>query len=147
MQTKIHLVKVMGFPVIIYGCESWTIKKAERQRIDVSTAVLEKTLESPLDCKEIQPVNPKGSQPLLFIGRTDAEAQILWLSDAKSQLTGKDLDAGKDWRQKKRLTQEEMAGQHHRCNGHEFKQTLETVKDRELSWHASVHGVSELDRT
>ena len=71
--------------------------------------VLEKTLESPLNCKEIKPVNPRGNQPWLFIGRTDAEASVLWLPDAKSQLIGNDPDAGKDWRQKeKRATEDEM---------------------------------------
>ena len=72
LQTKVHLVKAMVFPVVMYGCESWTIKKAEHQ----STVVLEKTLESPLDCKEIQPVHPKGNQSWVFIGRTDAEAHL-----------------------------------------------------------------------
>ena len=62
LPTKVHLVKGMVFPVVIYGCESWTIKKAEHQRIDPSNCMLEKTLESPLDCKEIQPVHPKGNQ-------------------------------------------------------------------------------------
>ena len=70
LSTKARLVKAMVFPVVMYGCESWTIKKAERQRI----VVLEKTLESPLDCKEIQPVHPKGDQSWVFIGRTDAKA-------------------------------------------------------------------------
>ena len=95
LPTKFHLVKAMVFPVVMYGYESWTIKKAERQRIDV---VLEKTLESPLDCKEIQPVHPKGDQSWVFIGRTDAkgETPILWLPDAKNRLIGKDPDAGKD---------------------------------------------------
>ena len=74
--------------------------------------VLEKTLESPLDCKEIQPVNPKGNQPWIFIGRTDAEAEapIFWPPDVKSQLIGKDTDAGKDWRQEKGMTEDEMVG-------------------------------------
>ena len=80
---KVSLVKVMVFPVVIYGCESWTIKKAEHRRIDVFE-LLEKTLESPLDCKEIQPVHPKGDQSSVFIGRTDVEAEtpILWPPDA-----------------------------------------------------------------
>ena len=89
------------------------------------TVVLEKTLESPLDCKEIQPVNPKGNQPCIFIGRTDAEAEalILWPSDSKSWLIGKDPDAGKDWRQEEKgTTEDEMVGWHHRLNGHEFEQ-------------------------
>ena len=72
LPTKVRIVKAMVFPVVTYGCESWTIKKAECRRIDV---VLEKTLESPLDCKEIQPVHPKGDQSWMFIGRIDAEAE------------------------------------------------------------------------
>ena len=107
----------MVFPVIMYGCESWTIKKAERQRI----VVLEKTLESPLDCKEIQPVHPNGDQSWIFIGRTHAEAEtpILWPPNVKNWLTGKDPHAGKDWRQK-RMTENEMVGWHHQLYGHEF---------------------------
>ena len=97
LPTKVRLVKAMVFPVVMYGCESWTIKKAESWRIDAFELVLEKTLESPLDCKEIQPVNPKGNQSWIFIGRTDAEAEtpILWPPDAKNWLNGKDLDVGK----------------------------------------------------
>ena len=86
--------------------------------------VLGKTLESPLDNKEIQPVHPKGNQSWIFIGRTDVEAEtlILWLPDAKNWLFGKDPDAGKDWRQeKKRMTEDEMVGWHHWLNGHEFE--------------------------
>ena len=86
--------------------------------------VLEKTLESPLDCKEIQPVHRKGNQSWVFIGRTDAEAEIpiLWPSHVKSWLIGKDLDAGRDWGQEeKRTTEDEMAGWHHRLDGHEFE--------------------------
>ena len=89
------------------------------------TAVLEKTVESPLDCKEIQPVHPKGDQSWVFIGRTDAEAAILWPPDGKSWLTGKDPDAGIDWRQEeKRMTEDEMVGWHHQLNGHELEQVL-----------------------
>ena len=88
------------------------------------TMELEKTLESPLDSKEIQPVHPKGNQSWIFIGRTDAEAEtpILWLPDAKNWLLGKDLEARKDWRQEKGTTEEEMVGWHHQLNGHEFEQ-------------------------
>ena len=88
------------------------------------TVVLEKPLGSPLNCKEIQPVNPKGNQSWIFIGRTDAEAEtpILWLPDGKNRFTGKDPDAGKDWRQEKKgMTEDEMVGWHHRRNGHEFE--------------------------
>ena len=85
--------------------------------------VLEKTLESPLQCKEIKPVNPKGNQPWIFIGRTEAEAPILWPPDEKNRLTGKDPEAGKDWRQEKGTTEDEMIGWRHRLNRHEFEQT------------------------
>ena len=84
--------------------------------------VLEKTLESPLGCKELKPVNPKWNQSLIFIGRTDAEALILWPPDAKNCLIGKDPDAGKDWRQEEKgTTEDEMVGWHHRLYGHEFE--------------------------
>ena len=82
LPTKVHLVKAMFFPVVMYGCECWTVKKAEHQRI----GAFEPTLESPLDCKEIQPVHPKGDQSWVFTGRTDIEAEtpILWPPDMKS---------------------------------------------------------------
>ena len=91
------------------------------------TVVLAKTLESPLDCKEIQPVHPKADQSWIFIGRTDAEAEtpIIWPLDAKNWLTGKDPDAGKDWRQEEKvLTEDEMLGLHHWLSEHEFEQAL-----------------------
>ena len=90
LPTNIRLVKAMVFPVVMYGCESWTVKKAERRRIDAfeleMMLLLEKTLESLLDCKDIQPVHPKRDQSWVFIGRTDAEAEapILWPPDAKN---------------------------------------------------------------
>ena len=87
LPTKVCLVKAMVFPVVIYGCESWTVKKAERQRIDAFELWCSKwTLESPLDWKEMQPVHPKGDQPWVFIGRTSAEAEapVLWSPHAKS---------------------------------------------------------------
>ena len=92
------------------------------------TVVLEKTLESPLDCKEIQPVHPKGNESWIFIGRTDAETEtpILWPLDAKNQLIGKDPDAGKDLRQKeKEVAEDEMVGWHHWLNGHDFEEIME----------------------
>ena len=95
----------MFFPVVMYGCESWTMKKAGAlKNWCFWTVVLEKILESPLDCKEIKPVNLKGNQLWIFIGRTDAKAEIsiLWPPDVKSQLIRKDPDAEKDWRQRRR---------------------------------------------
>ena len=97
----------MVFPIVTYSYESWTIKKAVPKNWCFWTVVLKKTLESSLDSKEIKPVNLKGNQPWILIGRTDAkaEAPILWPPDAKSRLIGKDPDAGKDWSQKeKRVT-------------------------------------------
>ena len=89
------------------------------------TVVLKKTLESPLDCKQIKPVNPKGNQPRIFIGRTDAEAEapILWPPDEKNQLICEDSDAGEGWRQEKGMTEDEKVGWHHRLDGHEYEQT------------------------
>ena len=139
--TKVCLVKAMVFPVVMYGWESWIIKKSEHHW----TVVLEKTLESPLDCKEIKAVNPKGSQSWIFIGRIDAEAEapILWPPDVKSWLIRKHPDAGKDWRQEeKRMTEDKMAGWHHQLNGHEFEQALKMGKDREV-WCAATHGVTK----
>ena len=109
------------------------------------TVVLEKTLESPLDSKEIKPVNPKGNQSWIFIGRTDAEAEApkLWPPDSKSWLIRKDPDAGKDWRQEeKRTTEDRMVLWHHRLNGHEFEQAPGHGKDRE-AWRAAVQGVAK----
>ena len=100
-----------------------------------------KTLESPLDSREIKLVNSKGNQSWMSIRRNDAEAPILWAPDAKSQLIGKDPDAGKDWGKGKRTTENEMFGWHHWLNGHEFAQTL-GGKDRE-AWRAEVHEVAK----
>ena len=125
LPTKVRLVKAMAFPVVMYRCESWTIKKAECQRTDAFKLWLEKTLENPLDSKEIKPVSPKGSQPWILAGKTDAEAEapMLWPPDAKNWLIGKGPDAGKEWRQQEKgTTEDEMVGWHHRLDGHEFKQ-------------------------
>ena len=107
------------------------------------TVVLEKTLESPLDCKEIKQVNPKGNQPWILIGRTDAEgeAPILWPPDVKSWLIGKDPDAGKVWKQEKGTTEDEMVGWHHRLNGHEIEQAPADCEGQE-DWSTAVHEVS-----
>ena len=108
LSIKVHLVKTMVFPVVIYGCESWTIKRAEHWRIGAFELMLEKTFESPLDCKEIQPGHPKGNQSWKFIVRTDVEAEtpILWPHDVKCWLIWKDPYAGKDWRQEEKGTTE-----------------------------------------
>ena len=120
LPAKVHLVKAMVFPVVMYGCENWTIKKSECWRIDAFELWCSRRLESPLDSKEIQPVHPKGNQSLIFIGRTDAEAEtpILWPPDVKNWLIEKDPDAGKDWRLEEKLsTEDEMVGWHHWIDG------------------------------
>ena len=114
------------------------------------TVILEKTLESLLDCKEIKPANPKGNQHWIFIGRTDAEAEapVLGPPDAKSWLIGKDPEAGKDWgQQEKGTTEDEMVGWHHRLNGHKFEQAL-GASDRQGSLTCcSPWGRKQLDMT
>ena len=114
LPTKVHLVKAMVFPVVKYGCESWTVKKAENWCF--WTVLLEKTLESPLDCKEMQPVHSEGDQPWNLFGRNDAETEtpVLWPPHAKCWLIVKDCDAGRDWGQEEKgTTEDEMAGWHH----------------------------------
>ena len=112
------------------------------------TVVLEKTLESPLDCKEIQPVHPKGDQSWVFIGRTDAETPILWPPDAKSWLIGTDPDAGSDWGQEEKgTTEDEMAGWHHRLDGHEFEWTPGVGDGQGGLKCCDSWGCKELDRT
>ena len=118
--------------------ESWAAKNC-----CFWTVVLKKTLESPLDCKEIKPVHPKGDQSWVFIGGTDVEAEtpILWPPDVESWLIWKDPDAGKDWGQKEKGTKaDEMVRWHHGHSGHGFVWTRELVMDRE-AWHAAVHEV------
>ena len=112
--------------------------------------MLEKTLESPLDCKEIQPVHPKGNQPWIFFGRTDAETEtpILWPPDEKNWLTGKDPDAGKDWRQEEKGTTDgEMVGWYHWLNGHEFEHPLGVGDGQRSLVCCSPWGRKELDTT
>ena len=125
LPTKVCIVKAMVFPVVMYGCDSWTIKKAEHWRIDTFELwCWRRLLESPLESKDIKPVNPKGNQPWIFIGRIDAEAEapILGPPDVKSRFTGKNPDSGKDWGQgEKAVTEDEMVEWHHRLDGHEFE--------------------------
>ena len=109
--------------------------------------MLDKTLESPLNCKEIKLVNPKGNQSWIFIGRIDAEAPILWPPDAKSQLIRKDSDAGKNWRQEKGVTEDETVGWHHRLNGQEFEQALGNNKGQGSLACCSPWDLKESDTT
>ena len=135
----------MVFPVVMYGCELDHQKGWALKNWCLWIVVLENTLESLLDCKEIKLVNLKGKQSWIFIGETDAEAEdpIIWPPDAKSWLTGKDLDVGKYWSQEEKgTTEDEMVGWHHWLNGHEFVQAPEIVKDRE-AWCAAVHGITK----
>ena len=145
LTTNVCIVKAMVFLLVMYGCESWTIKEAECRRTDAFELQCWRTLESPMDSKEIKPVNPKGDQSRIFIGRTGAKAEtpILWPPNAKNWLTGRDPDAGKDWRQEEKgVTEDEMFGWHHWLNGHEFEQAL-GVGDGQGSLASSVHGVAK----
>ena len=122
---KSPLVKAMVFPVVMYGCESWTVKKAEHRRIVAFELWCWRRLLRAPWTMEIRPVHPKGNQSWIFIGRTDAEAEapILWPPD-ENRLIGKDPDAGKGWRQEeKEMTEDEMAGWHHWLDGRESEWT------------------------
>ena len=137
----------------MYGYESWTRRKLDQRKLSAKelmllTVVLEKTLESPLDCKEIKSVTPKGNQPWIFTGKTDAEAEapVLWPPDEKNWLIGKDSDAGKDWGQK-RATEDEMVGWNHWLNGHESVQALGDSERQGSLVCCSLWGHKESDTT
>ena len=142
--TKDHLVRSMVFPVVVYGCESWTIKKAGHWRLDAFKLWCW-TLKSPFYCKEIQQINPKGNQSWIFIGKTDAEteAPVLWPPDVKNWLLGKGPDAGKDWKQgEKGTTENEMVKDITESMDMGLGGLRVLVMDRE-AWHAMVHGVTK----
>ena len=143
----------MVFPVVMYGCESWTIKKAECRRIDSFELWCWRrllVLEESLGLQEIKSVNPKRNQAWIFVGRTDAEAEtpILWPPDVKNWFIGKDPGAGKDWKQEEKgTTEDEMVGWHHWLGGHEFEQAL-GVRDEQGSLACcSPWGCKESDTT
>ena len=148
LPTKVCLVKAMVCLVVVYGCESCTIKKAEHQRIYAFELWCWRRLfRVPLDSKEIIPVHPKGNQSWILIGRTDAEAPVLWPPDAKNWLIGKDPDAGQDWRQEdKGVTEHGMVGWHPLLDDMNLSELRELVMDRE-AWHAAVHGVKKSQDT
>ena len=136
--TKVHIVKDTVFSSS--QVQMWELDHKEAWALEnwcFQTMVLEKTLESPLDSKEVKPIHPKGDQSWTFIERTDAEADapVLWPLDVKSQLIRKDPDAGKDWREEEKgVTEDEMVGWHHRLNGHEFEQAPgDSGRQRSLS--------------
>ena len=151
--TNVHSDKAMVFLVVVYGCwefnykGSWVLKNW-----CFWTVLLEKTLESPLDFKEIQRVHPKGNQSWIFIGRTDAEAEalILWPPDAKNWLIGKDPDAGKDWKQEKKekgMMEDEIVVWHHWLDGHEFERALRVGDGQGSLECCSPWGCKELEMT
>ena len=141
LPTKVRLVKAMVFQVVMYGCESWTIKKAERWRIDAFELwCWRRLLRVPWTARSSKSILKEISW--VFIERTDVEAEtpILWPPDRKSWLTGKDSDAGRDWGQEEKgTTEDEMAGWHHWLNGVSLSELWELVMDRE-AWRAAVWG-------
>ena len=152
LSTKVSLVKAMVFPVVMYGCESWTIKKAEHRRIDAFELWYWRRLRVPWTARRSNQSIwfPKGNQSWLFLGRTDVEAEtpILWPPDAKNRLIWKNPDTGKDWGQKEKGTiEDEMVGWHHRLNGHAFGWTPGVGDGQEGLECCGSWGCKEVDTT
>ena len=145
MPPKVHRIKAMVFLVVMYGCESWTIKKGEHQKIGAFELWCWRKLLSPLDCMEIKPVNSKGNQSWTLMGRTVAEAKapILWLPDVKSWLIGKDSDTGKI-EGKKRRGQQRMRWLDRIIDSVDMNLSkLWKIVEGRKAWHAVVHGISK----
>ena len=144
--TKVRLVKAMVFPVAMYGCDSWTIKKTERQRIDAFELWFGEDSWKSLGLQGDQ--TNQSDQPWTFIGRTEAEAVILWPPEAKNRLNGKDPDSGNDWRQEEKgMTEDELVGWHHWLDRHESEQALGVGDGQEILAYCSPWGHKESDTT
>ena len=149
MPTKVRLVKAMIFLVVMYGCESWTIKKAEHQKIDAFELWCWRRFQRvPWTARSNYQIF-KRNQPWIFTGRTDAEAEapIFWPPDVKSLLIRKDPDSGKDWRQEKGTIEDQMVRLHHWLNGHEFEQVPGNGEGQGSLVCCSPWGHKELDKT
>ena len=150
LPTKVCSVKTMVFPVVVYDCESWTIKKLSTKELMLLNCGVGEDSWETLDCKEIKPVLPKGTQSWIFIGWTEAkvETPILWQPDAKNWLIGKYPDVGKDWRQEEKgITEDEMVGWHLWLDRHEFEQTPGVGDGQGGLACCSPWGHKELDTT